>query len=364
MDLESPSSRIKIVHLARRYAPLVGGVEKHLEKLNSQLIAENYQVCVITKQTTENLPAYENASGVEVFRMSLGVGHSDSSFIKKTTYKLRIWQEFWKLRKIWFQADIIHIHDVFFWILPFWPLIYHKTFMTFHGYEGSKAPNFKQIFWHRLAAKLTKANLAIGHFHEKWYGVKSDFVSYGAVDSDFSTQKSLKKQENVLKIIYIGRLHEDTGIMTYLEAIKAAKEQGLRLHLDVYGDGPDAAKVKKFIEVHELPAFLKGFVKNADQQITNYDVAFVSRYLAILEAMSAGVPIIAHYNNQIKFDYLALAKYAKWINIVNDSAEILDLLKNWKNLSTDKKAQKWARAQTWQKMSKTYQQLWQLKFGS
>ena len=52
--------------------------------------------------------------------------------------------------------------------------------MTFHGYEGFEAPNWKQIFWHKLAAWLTKGNICIGDFHKKWYGVKPDFVSYGA----------------------------------------------------------------------------------------------------------------------------------------------------------------------------------------
>src|SRR3989344_1812208 len=92
------------------------------------------------------------------------------------------------------------------------------------------------------------------------------------------------------KAIFIGREGADTGSSAYRQL---AKKLGIKL--DVFTNTPHAARL-----------------------IPKYDVAFVSRYLAILEAMAAGVPVLAHYNNVIKYDYLSMAPFAKFIKIFQD----------------------------------------------
>lgn len=129
------------------------------------------------------------------------------------------------------------------------------------------------------------------------------------------------------KAIFIGRTSADTGFSTYQQLAKK-----FNLTLDVFTNRPNAAEL-----------------------FPNYDFAFVSRYLAILEALAAGVPVFAHYNNQIKYDYLALAPFAKFIKIFKEPGEVnlnlqgLDL----------KSAQRWAKSQTWSKLASQYEGLWQ-----
>lgn len=126
------------------------------------------------------------------------------------------------------------------------------------------------------------------------------------------------------RAIFIGRDHPDNGLAEYRELAKLHK-----IKLDEYIGVPNAAKYLK-----------------------DYDFAFVSRYLAILEALAAGVPVVAHYNNEIKKDYLKMAPFAKYINIFNDPNEA--------NLTkTDiKGGQTWAKKQTWSKMADLYEKLW------
>ncbi|TSC84069.1 MAG: glycosyltransferase, group 1 family protein, partial [Microgenomates group bacterium Gr01-1014_16] len=103
------------------------------------------------------------------------------SGIGESAKKWVIWQWFFHHLNLLFSTDIIHIHDVFFWILAFRAFLIHpKIFITFHGYEGSGPPGQKQIFWHKLAGFLTRGNICIGDFHKKWYKVNPTFVSYGA----------------------------------------------------------------------------------------------------------------------------------------------------------------------------------------
>lgn len=141
---------MNILFLSRYKWPRVGGVERHIEMLSRELKKRGHVIKILTEE--------------EVGKEKWG-----------------IWQNIWKYKEMFDWADVVHIHDVYFWVFFLRPFYWHKKFfMTFHGYEGSDAPKLKQILWHRIAALFTNGNICIGDFHVKWYGVKPDFVSYGA----------------------------------------------------------------------------------------------------------------------------------------------------------------------------------------
>ena len=148
--------------------------------------------------------------------------------------------------------------------------------------------------------------------------------------------------------------------MEYLQAAKLLHQQGVKFSLDIMGDGPLAAQVTAYIKKHQLPVTQHGFVANAAAKIGTYDVLFVSRYLAILEALSAKKPAIAHYNNEIKYDYLALAPFAEWIHIIQTPEEIA-LSVQAAQSTIPPAAKKWVDLQTWSQMADTYEQLWYAK---
>ncbi len=125
------------------------------------------------------------------------------------------------------------------------------------------------------------------------------------------------------RAIFIGRDSPDTGLDAYRQ---------IPVKLDVFTDVP-----------------------NASRFIPKYNFAFVSRYLAILEALAAGVPVLAHYNNTIKYDYLSMAPFAKYIHIFQDPQKV-----NLKfDLKLVRQGQKWARQQSWDKVINIYEKLWQ-----
>lgn len=125
------------------------------------------------------------------------------------------------------------------------------------------------------------------------------------------------------KAIFIGRPDADTGLDTYRQ---------IPVKLDVYTNVP-----------------------NASRFIPKYDFAFVSRYLAILEALASNIPVLAHYNNAIKYDYLTMAPFAKFIHIFHNPKKA-DLKFNKKQIL---QGQVWAKQQTWKKLADTYEKLWQ-----
>lgn len=166
---------MNVLFMCRLYYPHVGGVEKHVAKVSQLLTQRGYKITVVAERHDSTLALEEEMDRVKVYRIPL------PDTVGESAKKWHIWKWFLAHRGLFDQANVIHIHDVFFWFLPFrLPYWFKKVYLTFHGYEG-RHPTVKQIFWHRLAALLTRGNICIGDFHRKWYGVSPDLVSYGAV---------------------------------------------------------------------------------------------------------------------------------------------------------------------------------------
>jgi len=338
---------MKVLQISQYYVPHVGGVEKHLQELNQELIKLGHQPTVLTGDDRENYPAKEELAGGMVYRINNQPGQF---------YKLKIWLQVLKNLNLFFHADIVQVHDVFWWIIPIYPLIARKLFITFHGYEGSQAPSKKAIFWHQLAQKMCRGSLAVGGFHQQFYGVKADQLMFGA--SNVQVQKNLAT--NKQKIIFVGRLAEDNGIMTYLEALKILKEQRLNYQLVIYGNGPLLQKAKTYVKEQKLAVSFAGEDASVDQYFKNYALAFVSRYLAIIEALKSGCQVIAHYHNPIKKLYLKSAPFAESIFIEQSAENMAKILAQ--NLEKAALKKTLASKLSWDIVAKTYLKLWQKKF--
>lgn len=356
---------MKILHIARLYSPHGGGVEKHLEKINTIFVESGHGVTVLTRQFETALPLVEVIDGVEVLRIPNSDSQSEAAhngFWKKLHFKIQTWMGIWKYLPTLLRADVIQVHDVFWWILPFYPLIWKKVFITLHGYEGENLPNLRQIFWHRLGANLAKGCICVGGFHKKWYGIHPDITTFGGVDFP-EGRKSATKKKNFL---FLGRVDPDNGIFLYLNAMKMAKETGQEYSLDVFGDGSQRLDAEKYVKKHELDVVFHGFVPNVSSVLANYDAVFVSRYLGILEAMIARKKIVAQYSSPLTKDYLELTPFRDWIELVTTPKEIYEFIykKNKKNAyKSDNidKAYRWSKQQTWHKLAQDYVTLWKTK---
>jgi len=357
-----------ILFLSRLFYPHIGGVEKHVFEISKILVSKGHKVVVISEQpqASHNNSYQSNASSatpvgklknLESYNINSGKG----DWFKK----FRIWRQLWKHRSLIRSADVVHCHDVFFWYLPFRFLFpSKKVYTTFHGYEGNYIPNKRSIFMHKLSEKLSYGNICVGDFLKKWYGTKPTFVTYGAVDfqkiNKYKTE-NFKNNNIKNKVIFFGRLENETGIMKYVEALKILKKRGINLELDVYGEGSLKEAVNKYKKVNNLEINLKGFIMNIESVLNNYEYVFCSRYLSILESMAFRKPIFAEYENVIKKDYLQMAPFAKYISISKDASEIAQEVED--NLSGKNKLQvdaayNWVKTETWDKMVNTYLKLW------
>jgi glycosyltransferase involved in cell wall biosynthesis len=335
----------RILFLSRLYHPHIGGVEKHVEELSILATKKGYEVAVITERFDKKLPEYEILNNVYVYRLPVG----ESVFGKK----FLIWKWMLSHFNLLIKADIIHVHDVFFWILPYRILIpFKKVYITFHGYEGFPIKK-GWILQRKIAEKLTNGNICVGDFMKKWYNTTPTSVIYGGVRLN-------EKNEEVItpSAVFFGRLDEQTGIRQYIEAYRKIKEKIPGFVMTIVGEGELARLIPKGVKV-------VGFKKDIYPFILKNRIVFVSRYLSMLEALALGREVVATYDNPVKKDYILKSPFKKFIHVGRDSGEIADIVIRLlgKNTSSArlKNSSKWARTQTWENVLSTYFRLWKTK---
>ena len=331
-----------ILFISKLYYPHIGGVEKHLDFLCRELIRGGMSVTILTEQFTKRLNLYEKKDGVEIVRIPV----TEKLFLKK----FFIWKWILFHPLFLFKFNVIHIHDVFYYVLPFRLLFFFKkVFITFHGYEGYPI-KFRWIVARKIAEYLTNGNICVGDFMKKWYFTRPTSVIYGAVS--LRSTNSKPKDHSAL---FFGRLDDQTGILEYIEAYKKIKQKYANFKLTVIGEGPLRNKIPKEVEVIK-------FKSNVDQYIQANRFIFVSRYLSMLEALSQKREVIAVYDNPIKKDYIYISPFKKYVSVAGTSKEISNIvlrkLKNNQNYEMVEAGYSWAQKLTWKKMAKTYLQLW------
>jgi len=345
---------MRILFFSRLFYPHIGGVETHLLNLSDELIKKCFDVVVVTSRFDKTLSSYEEKGGLKILRI-------DYPEIKFLGLFIIWFNLIFKHFDLISRADIVHIHDVFIWYLPFRLLFPHKgnVFITFHGYPSYPLSK-KTIFYQRLAEKLTAGNICIGDFMKKWYGTSPNIISYGAVDS--IRFKPVKVKDLLpYDAVFFGRLGEQTGILTYLKAVKMLQKKESSFKLLVVGDGKYKNKVLSMKGVSYSEP-----VENVSSFIQQSKFVFVSRYLSILEALASKKLVFAVYDNPLKEDYLKMSPFADWVVIENSPDMLVKkveyFLENPKEANEKiEKGYKWAREQSWEKLTDDYLKLWGLK---
>ena len=287
---------MNILFISEYYWPHVGRVERHVHEISLNLKKKGHKVTIISEEDIK----YPH---IKYFGL------------------LYIWYWFFKNRDLIKESDVIHCHDVFVWYLPF-RILYpkKKVYITFHGYEEYPLKKIS-ILIRKLSAKLSRANICIGKFIEKWYGIKADYISYGAVDTSKFKPRDIEPKYDA---VFVGRNDKQTGINQYLKIKKKILVVSDKLDSENY---------------YPLGKF-----------------AFVSRYLSILEAFACKKPVIALYDNPLKKDYLAMTPFAGWIEMASNPDKISYKVSEFQIES----AFKWSQTQTWDKLAEVYLKLWKV----
>lgn len=317
---------MNIIFLCRLYASHIGGVERHVEGVVGELV-KKHQVTVVTEQYDASLPLEEIVDGAQVLRIPV-------AGVEERAKKWVVWRWIRANRTLLDQADVIHAHDVVFWLYPY-KLVRpgRRIYTTFHGWEGVYPLPVKNILQRHLDAWVTARNICVGDYIAKWYGIRPDVVTYGAV----SHPRGVKAGSNTL--LFLGRLEENTGWRECVSKYLRLKDK-MGWRLIVAGDGP-------LNNLAPPDARMLGFVPDARQHIASAKYVFTAGYLGIAEAFAAGKIVLSHYENPLKKDYLLGHPMAKYLRLGDNLPH-----------SLPQEPQIWAKKQTWAALTQKYQDLW------
>lgn len=335
---------MKIVFLARMYAPHKGGVERHVEGLAKELVKRGHEITVVTEQYAASLPLKQNIKGVAVVRIPR----------QKLATKRGVWSWMKEHQELFEAADIIHAHDVFWWYLPlrfrFWS---KPVYTTFHGYERESGPTLTATLWRLLADQLSDGSIAIGDWMREWYSQHPDIVSYGAADA---AKKSLPKKYSS---VFIGRLEEDTGILKYIAGVKTMKR---KIAFDIFGEGPLKKEIAREIRGSKTIR-LRGTTENPAKEFASHRFVFSSQYLGMLEAQQVGRQVFAYRGVGLKPDYLKSFPTIAGVKVFSSAEELakqVEEIIHSPKIETANiiKANTWAKKQTWRNLTDQYENLW------
>jgi glycosyltransferase involved in cell wall biosynthesis len=348
---------VNILFFAPNYYPHIGGVEKHIYELSNTLVKDGHNITVLTIKHDNTYADFEEIHGVTVIRINR----------QKNRYKNRLYIYLKLFRNIgkFLKSDVVHFHDYgSFWyygiiLYPILKLFRINMYITFHGWEGVFPPMKSIVTRRKLAAKLMRGNICIGHYIEKWYSTKATIVSYGGVTECEKTVEDI----NSNYVVFIGRLEHDTGILEYIEAWKQSSHLYTKLSFVICGDGSLKNYIENLIKDEGIQDIeIRGLVVNPEDYIIKSKAVFTSGYLGILESFSLGKAVISTYNNEMKKDYLQMIPNSEDIMwIAKDSEEIVECLyEALIDNSKIEKAKKYAIENSWEKVRNDYYKLWGL----
>jgi glycosyltransferase involved in cell wall biosynthesis len=177
-------------------------------------------------------------------------------------------------------------------------------------------------------------------------------VPNGVAETFFVGEET--KKNTVPRLLFVGRLATQKNLPLLIEAISQMEQE---VYLDIVGEGEDRAKVEALIAGYQLQNVLLHGKKTGHELIDLYKSADIfvlpsikeGISLAMLEALAAGLPVVASDSPEIRqilnkcgvlIQDPTAANYAKALDTLLSNK---DTLQNLKNLSIQK-----ARTYSWE----------------
>jgi phosphatidylinositol alpha-mannosyltransferase len=298
-----PRGPLKIGIVSPYGYPLPGGVNEHVRYTYEALRTMGHDVWIITS-------AYGSQRQDEghIIRLGYGVAFPANGSIGRVTLGWRFDQQARELLDT-HRFDILHFHEPF---VPFLsPTVLRQSstlnIATFHAFGGF-SPSYwigKQVY-NGLVRKLhgrIAVSGAARHFISRYFPGEYRIIPNGVnVERFAGAQPYEELRDGTLNILFVGRLEDRKGLHVLLRAYHRLRKRHVDARLLVVGDGPRKREYRRYVAVRRIRdvEFLGRVSDKAKARYFASSDIFCapstgqeSFGIVLLEAMAAGIPIVA-----------------------------------------------------------------------
>ncbi|MGF9977917.1 glycosyltransferase family 4 protein [Viridibacillus arvi] len=289
---------MKIVQIVTKL-DTVGGAQSHVLALTKQLCLDGHEVIIMTSQGQLIKEAMVGKSvkiiQLRHLRRDISLMDDYRAFLELRLYLQQIGPELVALHSS--KAGVLGRLAAFSLKIP--------TVFTAHGWAFTEGVQplkkllYKQI--EKLLAPRTTKIIAVSNYDHE-LAVQKRVVSKNKITTIHNGIQSNDKQpyfrNNVPKIVMVSRFEKPKRQDLLIEVLSTMKE--LEWSLELIGDGVELANVKELVKYKGLSHRVRflGVRNDIETQLQNSDIfVLLSNFeglpISILEAMRAGLPVIA-----------------------------------------------------------------------
>ena len=304
---------MKILHLSHHYKPCLGGVEKVVEELCSNLKKHGQNCSVFCLNRCHNekkmLAVKESFKEAEVERLEF----ANLKYYKFAPFRLNRLKEF----------DLVHVHGLGFFadflaitkFLHRKPLVLSTHGGIFHTKNGSLLKKAYFGLWGRVLTRFFDKIIAVSQHDAELFSKIASTKKISVIENGINFEKfsSVKGAQDSKTLLYFGRLSKNKGLTELIEAFALVCEKNPGTKLIIAGQDfdrllPSLKKKVKGLGI-EGKVLFKGEV--TDKQLLNLmgqagTFVSASQYegfgITTIEAMAAGlVPVLNAIDSFKKF---------------------------------------------------------------
>ena len=283
--------------------PHPGGVNEHVRHTYQAMRRLGHDVWIITSKYGR-----ERESEGHIIRLGTGYAFPANGSMGRVTVSWRFKERARDLLRE-HRFDVLHFHEPF---VPFLsPTVLDQSdtvnVATFHAFGG-----FSPSYWvgkrfaarlaHRLDGRIAVSGAA-RHFINRYFPGDSRIIPNGVDLDRFARAEPFEElRDGTLNILFVGRFEERKGLIHLLKAYHRLRKRRVDARLLIIGSGPKAREYRRFVGLRQVrDVEWLGRVPDDDKAryFASADIfcspatGQESFGIVLLEAMAAGVPIVA-----------------------------------------------------------------------
>lgn len=290
-----------------------GGIQTHVWELSQALVVQGHAVTILTGGPYRQAERAFDKEGITIREVPYFPGRylkPVSILAEELSFNLAA-REWTKNHHSAF--DIIHAQGRSGYLLYMLGAVRHKLITTVHGLIAEETRHIKwydlnsrihTIFSSRVEKKLIEGSsecLAVSEdlksdIHRQFHQPKLQVIPNGV---RFQSEEPDTIGNKAARFLFVGRLHPVKGLFPLIEAMAYAPKH---ISLDIIGDGPQDASLKRLIEkkglTHQVRLLGAHSNKSIHKTIPYYQALVLpSHYetqgIVLIEANAHAIPVIA-----------------------------------------------------------------------